>query len=91
MSHKHARLLEEIFRDPVSGNIRWRDVESLLNHLGAEALASRGSGLHVILNGVDGVMHRPHHGGSCTKQEIRHLREFLASAGVTPGLYESQA
>jgi hypothetical protein len=91
MSHKHARLLDEIFRDPVSGNIRWRDVESLLHHLGAEVIASRGSGLHVILNGVEGVVHRPHHGGSCSKQEIRHLREYLASARITPALYESHS
>ena len=36
MSHKHLHLLRTIFQDPVSGNIHWREVESLLHHLGAE-------------------------------------------------------
>ena len=35
MSHKHDRLIRDIFQDPVSGNIHWRDVESLLHHLGS--------------------------------------------------------
>ena len=36
MSHKHEQLLKLIFHDPISGNIHWREIESLLNHLGAE-------------------------------------------------------
>jgi len=36
MSHKHEQLLKTIFHDPISGNIHWREVESLLSHLGAE-------------------------------------------------------
>ena len=36
MSHKHEQLLRTIFHDPISGNIHWREIESLLQHLGAE-------------------------------------------------------
>ena len=36
MSHKHDNLIRAIFHDPISGNIHWREVESLLHHLGAE-------------------------------------------------------
>ena len=35
MSHKHAHLMRSIFQDPLSANIHWREVESLLHHLGA--------------------------------------------------------
>jgi hypothetical protein len=35
MSRKHAHLIRSIFHDPPSGNIHWREVESLLHHLGA--------------------------------------------------------
>jgi len=87
MSHKHARILENIYTDPISGNIHWRDVESLIHHLGASVGNARGAKLHVSLNGVEGIIHRPHHGGVCTRQEIKHLRDFLAAAGVTPSLY----
>jgi len=43
----------------------------------------------VVLNGVEGVLHRPHHSNVCSRQEIKHLREYLASARVTPSLYEA--
>jgi hypothetical protein len=38
MSHKHLKVLNEIFKEPVSGNLHWRDVESLLGHLGAKSV-----------------------------------------------------
>jgi hypothetical protein len=33
MSHTHEHLLRAIFHGPMSGNIHWREVESLLGHL----------------------------------------------------------
>ena len=88
MSQKHKRVLSGILQEPVSGNIHWRDIESLFRHLGAETLTSHGASLHLRLNGVEGVVHRPKHGGTCSKQDIRHLRQFLASSGSTLSQYE---
>lgn len=84
MSHKHARVLEAIFHDPVSGNIHMREVESLLHHLGATIESGHGARARVVLNGVEGTLHRPHHSGVCEKHDIRHLREYLASCGIGP-------
>jgi hypothetical protein len=42
-----------------------------------------------VLNGIEGFMRRPHHSSVCTKQEIKHLREYLASAGVTLSSHEA--
>jgi hypothetical protein len=83
MSHKYERLLQGILQEPVSGNIHWREVESLLHHLGATISAAHGARVHVVLNNVEGHLHRPHHSGICTKQEVRHVREFLLSSGIT--------
>ena len=30
MSHRHVKLIRSIFHDPPSGNVHWRDIESLL-------------------------------------------------------------
>jgi len=90
MSHKHKRLLRSIYAEPVSGNVHWRDVESLLHHLGAEVDYTHGARVRVLLNNIEGQLHRPHHSGSCGKHEVRHLREFLARAGVTLAAYEQQ-
>ena len=84
MSHKHERILSAIFREPLSGNIHWRDVESLLRHLGAVVEPGHGARMRVVLNGVEGTLHRPHHSGVCAKHDIRHLREYLTSAGMNP-------
>jgi hypothetical protein len=45
MSHKHEHLIQAIFRDPISGNIHWREVESLLHHFGAEVESLSGARL----------------------------------------------
>lgn len=87
MSHKHEHLLHTLFQDPINTNIHWREVESLLNHLGAKVEEIPGSRIRVVLNGVEGVLHRPHHSSSCDRQEVKHIREYLASARVTPSLY----
>lgn len=91
MSHKHTNLLRAIFHDPVSGNIHWREIESLLHHLGASTTPAHGSRFHVTLNNFDVFLHHPHQSNVCDKQLIKQLREFLAHAGVTPSSYESEA
>lgn len=87
MSHKHENLIDTIFRDPISANIHWREVESLLHHLGAEIENLTGARLRVKLNRFEEVLHRPHHGSTLGRQDVKHLREFLGHARVTPSLY----
>ncbi|MDH4166895.1 MAG: type II toxin-antitoxin system HicA family toxin [Gammaproteobacteria bacterium] len=88
MSHKHESLLRTIFHDPISANIHWREIESLLHHLAAEIEPLSGARLRVKLNGVEGILHRPHHGNTLDKNAMRHLREYLAHARCTPSQYE---
>ncbi|MCX7893826.1 MAG: type II toxin-antitoxin system HicA family toxin [Burkholderiales bacterium] len=89
MSRKHEKLLRAIFHDPITGSIHWREIEALLKHLGADVESVSGARLRVKLNGVEGVLHRPHHGNTLDRSGIQHVREYLAHARVTPALYES--
>lgn len=84
MSHKHESLLRSIVLGPVSGNVHWREVESMLMHLGAHIEAHHGASFRVELNGVEGFLHRPHNSNTCSKQELRHVRDYLVLAGVRP-------
>lgn len=84
MSHKHESLLRSIFEGPVSGNVHWREVESMLTHLGAKVEPHHGASFRVEMNGVEGFLHRPHNSNTCSKQELRHVRDYLTSAGVNP-------
>ena len=89
MSHKHESLLRTIFHDPISGNIHWREVESLLHHVGADIESLSGARIRVKLNGAEGILHRPHHGNTLDRSAVRHLREYLAHAKMTPSQYEA--
>ncbi len=90
MSHKHKHLLETIFRDPVSNNIHWREVESLLHHLDADIEPLSGARIRVRLNGYEGILHRPHHSNVLNRQHILALREYLAHAKSTVSQYEER-
>ena len=90
MSHKHHALLRTIFQDPLPANIHWREVESLLNHLGATIEPSHGARFKVSLNRISDFLHHPHHSSDCSRELIKQVREFLARAGVSPSSYESE-
>ena len=90
MSHKHENLLNTIFHDPISGNIPWREVESLLHHLGAEVETGHGAIFHIRLKRHEFTLHHPHHGSTLSLMDIRHLREHLAAAGATLSGYDEQ-
>ena len=89
MSHKHEQLLRAIFQDPISCNIHWREIESLLNHVGADVESLSGARIRVKLNGAEGILHRPLHGNTLDRSAVRHLREYLAHARMTPSQYEA--
>jgi hypothetical protein len=90
MSQRHVNLLRAIFHDPPSGNIHWRDIESLLRHVGASIEPASGARIRVKLNRMEDLLHRPHHSNVLDSSALRHLREFLARAGVTPSQYETR-
>jgi hypothetical protein len=90
MSSHHAKLIRLIFQDPPSHNLHWRDVESLLHHVGAMVEPLSGARIKATKDRVEAILHRPHHhGNELDKEGLMHLRQFLARAGVTPSLYES--
>ena len=87
MSHKHQHLLHAIFQEPASANIHWREVESLLIHLGATVEPAHGARFRIVLNRVEAFLHHPHNGSTCARQDIKRLREILAQAGISPSTY----
>ena len=90
MSRRHANMLRTIFHDPPSGNIHWREVESLLGHVGATLESLPGSRVRVHLGRTEGIIHRPHHSNVLDSSSIVHLRQILARGGVTPSQYEQR-
>jgi hypothetical protein len=84
MNKHHQKTLSSIFAQPISGNIKWRDVESLFKSLGAVLSKRAESRVAVLLNDRVAVFHRPHPTPNMDKGAAKDLRRFLENAGITP-------
>jgi hypothetical protein len=84
MKRKHQKTLEQIFSRPVSGNIKWSDIESLFQALGAKIKERDGSRIGVVLFGEIQVFHRPHLSPDTDKGAVSSVRKWLERNGVKP-------
>lgn len=84
MKNAHRKTLAAIFTRPTLGRIRWSEIESLLEGLGAEVSEGAGSRVRVALNGVRAVFHRPHPQKETKKYAVENVRDFLSEAGIKP-------
>ncbi|RDE09365.1 type II toxin-antitoxin system HicA family toxin [Pelagibacterium lacus] len=84
MKRKHEATLQRIFARPVSGSIRWAEIEALLIALGAEISEREGSRIAVVLFDDVRIFHRPHPSPDTDKGAVASMRKWLESHGVTP-------
>lgn len=78
----HRDTVTRLFEHPSSGNIEWREVQSLLESLGATTEEPDGA-LKVTLGGETELLHRPH-GKDIDVQMAVDLRRMLTRAGLAP-------
>ena len=85
LSRKHNATLQAIFRRPVSGTIRWKDIEALFVALGADIEEREGSRVAVIFPGqMPAVFHRPHPSPMTDKGAVNVIRQWLERLGHAP-------
>ncbi len=84
MKKKNQNTLKKIFAHPVSGSIRWPDIEALFMELGAEITEREGSRIAVVLFHEVRVFHRPHPEPTTDKGAVVSIRKWLENNGVTP-------
>ena len=84
MKRKHQKTLEAIYARPVSANIQWRDIEALLDELGADISERAGSRIAVVLFDEVRVFHRPHPLPDTDKGAVVSVRKWLEQHGVVP-------
>lgn len=84
MKRKSSKTLALIFARPVSGSIKWRDIEALLVDLGAKVSEREGSRIGVKLFGEVRVFHRPHPSPDTDKGAVESIRKWLENNGVKP-------
>jgi len=84
MNKRGKKILALIFHRPVSGNIKWSDVESLFIELGAEISEREGSRVGVRLFNTRRVFHRPHPSPNTDKGAVASIRNWLKENEVIP-------
>ena len=83
LNHHHRVTLEKIFSHPLSGNVEWRQVLSLLEAVGTTTQEPNGK-VKVELGGETEVLRRPDD-KDVDRQLIVDLRRMLTNAGLRPG------
>lgn len=82
MNKKHLKTLAAIFARPVSGSIKWSDIEALFVALGADIEEREGSRIGVVLFGEVQVFHRPHPQNETDKGAVVSVKKWLERNGV---------
>jgi hypothetical protein len=82
LNHHHRVTLEKIFGHPLSGNVEWRQVLSLLEAVGTITQEPNGK-VKVELGGQTEVL-RPPDDKDVDRQLIVDLRRMLTNAGLEP-------
>ena len=82
MNQKRRRTLLAVFEDPVRANIAWRDIEAMIDALGAEISEGAGSRVRIALGKARAVFHRPHPQKETDRGAVRSVRRFLIESGV---------
>ena len=84
MKTKHVKTLKLIYSKPISANIQWRDIVTLLISLGAEISEREGSRVLVKLFDERRVFHRPHPSPNTDKGAAEAIKKWLQVNGVKP-------
>lgn len=84
LNAKHRRTLAAIYQRPTMANIRFSDIEKLMQALGGEVQEGNGSRVRINLNGKTFNAHRPHPGGEARRYQVEEVRDFLEEMGIQP-------
>lgn len=84
MRGKHKETLAATFADPVSGTVKWRDIEALLIGLGCTMKEGSGSRIRFERDGLTLFLHRPHPSPDAKRWAVRAVRDFLTAIGEGP-------
>jgi hypothetical protein len=84
LSNHHRNTLRQLFQHPVSHNIEWQDVISLLEAVGSTV--ERRGGKVAVTVGSETEFFDPPVGKDIDTQTIVNLRRMLSAAGYGPDI-----
>jgi hypothetical protein len=85
MNHRHRKVLHALFDHPISANIDFKEVETMLRELGAEIDNRSGARIGVKLGNRSAFFHHANH--SLHKDEVVKIKHFLVDCGIDPSQF----
>jgi hypothetical protein len=82
LTKHHRAMVEKLFSHPLSGNVEWRQVLSLLGAIGTVTEQANGK-VKVTIGPETEVLHPPR-GKEIDTQMVTDLRRMLRQAGFAP-------
>ncbi|NJL11228.1 MAG: type II toxin-antitoxin system HicA family toxin [Calothrix sp. SM1_7_51] len=83
MNSGRRKILNDLFTEPIRADVRWDDVETLMQALGAEISQGGGSRVRFAFNDVKATFHKPHPEPELKKYSVKKIKQFLENAGIT--------
>ena len=84
MNSTQRKTLARVLADPVSGNIEWARIESMLRGAGCRVVEGTGSAVTFEFSGRKMTLHRPHPGKEALRYRVLAVREFTKRMGIKP-------
>ena len=81
LRRRHRRTLERMRATPTPANIRWSEIESLLNALGVNLAERAGSRVQMSKGTEAMVVHRPHPRPETRRGTVRDIVAFIDRIG----------
>ena len=84
LNSKNKKTLKAIFEEPTRSDIRWNDIESLIQELGGVIKQGNGSRVRFQIGELTATVHRPHPRAEIGKPLVKDLCRLLNEGGFKP-------
>ncbi len=81
MNNKQTKIFKRLFDDPVKKNIKWTEVENLINGLEGQIIQGNGSRIRIVLGQQSLNIHTPHPHKELKPYQIRAIRKLFMEQG----------
>lgn len=81
MNNKQKKIVKRLFDNPIKKNIKWTEIENLINGLAGQIIQGNGSRVRIVLGLQSLNIHTPHPHKELKPYQIRAIRQLLLEQG----------
>lgn len=77
VNNKHRKTLDQVYGEPINGNLEWARIEAALKGIGCRVIEGAGSSVTFEMNGRKATFHRPHPGKEALRYRVSAVRQYV--------------